>query len=94
MDDTARLSAREDLVCEELDGEVIIYDPRTKLTHRLNQSAAFIFLLCDGKTSIGKIKELYRNAFGLSVDMANRDVQSVSENLIKRVIIGAGEQHA
>ena len=90
MDDTLCPKTREDLICEELDGEIIIYDPLTALTHRLNQSAAFVFLLCDGKTSIGKIKELYQRSFRLSVDAADRDVRFVSENLQKGLIISAG----
>ena len=92
MDDSLCPSAREDLVCEELEGEVVIYDPKAKLTHRLNHTAAYIFLLCNGKTSIGKIKELYGTAFGLPVDIVDRDVRLVSENLHKSLIIGMGDQ--
>ena len=90
MDDTLCPSGRDDLVCEELDGEMIIYDPSTNLTHRLNQSATFIFLFCDGKTSLGHIKAFYRNAFRLTDDVADRDVGFVIENLSKSSIVSLG----
>ena len=87
MDDKDCPIAREDLACEELEGEAIVYDSLTGLTHRLNQSAAFVFFLCDGRTPIEDIKKLYQSAFDLDSEVANRDVHFVSENLLKSSII-------
>ncbi len=90
MEDGLRPCGRHDLTIEELEGEVVIFDPLTNLTHRLNQSAAFIFLSCDGKTSLEEIRTLYQDSFQLAKDVAERDIQSVVETLSKSSLISLG----
>ena len=90
MNDMLCPSSREDLSFEELDGEIVIFDPSTQLTHRLNHSAALIFLSCDGKTPLAEIRSLYQNSFQLPDDVADRDVRFVIENLSKSSIVSVG----
>ena len=47
-----------DLVVEELDGEVLVYDLRSHDAHRLNATAATVWRHCDGENSIEAIAAL------------------------------------
>ena len=52
MKPTARSS---DLLIEELDEEVVIYDQRTSLVHHLDERARRIWIACDGHRSANQI---------------------------------------
>lgn len=41
------LKKRSDLLIEEIEDEVVIYDPRTHRVHHLNPMASIIWELCD-----------------------------------------------
>lgn len=41
-------AARDDVVFRALGGEWLLYDPRSRLLHVLNLSAAVVWSLCDG----------------------------------------------
>lgn len=41
------LKKRPDLLVEEIEDEVVIYDPRTHRVHHLNPMASIIWELCD-----------------------------------------------
>jgi hypothetical protein len=43
------------LVCRKLEHEHLIYDPETNKAHCLNSTATSIWLLCDGKKTVGEI---------------------------------------
>lgn len=49
------LARREGLVIKEVDDEVLVYDLERDQAHCLNASAALIWQLCDGKTSIAQM---------------------------------------
>lgn len=40
---------REDVMCREIGGEGILYNPETKYMHILNKTAFALWKLCDGK---------------------------------------------
>lgn len=46
---------RIDAISRQLDDELLVYDVRTNLGHRLNQTAAAVWLACDGTTTITEI---------------------------------------
>jgi hypothetical protein len=49
------LSRREDLVVQELDGEVLIYDLGVNKAFCLNETSAMVWQACDGKNSVADI---------------------------------------
>jgi hypothetical protein len=51
--DTKPKGKEHDLVVQELDGELLIYDLQSNKAYCLNETAARIFKSCDGKTSLG-----------------------------------------
>ena len=47
-----RLARADQLVCEDISGECVIYDGRQKKAHHLNSTLTWIWHRCDGNTSI------------------------------------------
>jgi len=46
---------RSDVRVHELDGEALIFDPVSADTHRLNETALFIWRQCDGRHDVEHI---------------------------------------
>lgn len=60
--------ARHDrLVVQELGDEVVIYDEQRNHVHRLNQSAALVWRLCDGHTSVTEMAGLLQGKMAAPV---------------------------
>jgi hypothetical protein len=62
-------SKKQDVVIQEHDGEVLIYDLRRDKAFCLNSTAALIWRLCDGNRSVGEIGE----QIGKDLKVANAD---------------------
>jgi hypothetical protein len=70
----------EGLVVEHLAGETLIYDPERDEAHHLNRTAAVVFELCDGRTTLAQV--------------AGQAVQRVGEPLSTETVFQAVEQLA
>jgi hypothetical protein len=46
---------KEGLLLQELDGELLVYNQQTNRASCLNPTAALVFRLCDGKTTVGQM---------------------------------------
>ena len=61
--------ARKDgLVVRELSGELLVYDRDRNKAHCLNETAAFIWKHCDGKTTISGMRDLLQDHTAMPVD--------------------------
>jgi len=58
----------ENLVVQELDGEVLIYDLNANKAFCLNKSSALIWQACDGKKDVSEIRDLLGKLFNSSVN--------------------------
>ncbi len=47
----------ENLVVQEFDGEVLIYDLNTNKAFSLNETSSLVWQLCDGDNSVSEISE-------------------------------------
>ncbi len=67
---------REELITKELDGELLVYDRKRDRAHCLNQSAASIWQMCDGRKTLTELAhEMIRlSANGLSPEAAEEVV--------------------
>jgi len=72
-------TARADLEVIASDEGFVVHDAAQEIVHYLNQTAAIVLSLCDGKRSIDEIGELIQGQFGL--DETPRD--DVSETVKK-----------
>jgi hypothetical protein len=57
----APLARNEELVVQELPDEVLVYDLRQHKAHCLNQTAAFVWNRCDGRSTPDQIARLMEN---------------------------------
>jgi len=57
------LSKKEDIVTQELPGELLIYNLATDRAFCLNETATFVWREADGRKSVGEIKELMEREF-------------------------------
>ena len=65
------LSRREDLIVEEVDDEVLVYDQRTDRAHCLSGPAARVWQACDGRTGrdeLGAMLELDPDTVARAID--------------------------
>ncbi len=60
---------------EEMDGEVLLYNPADTKTVYLNQTSSLIWNLCDGDRTIEAIVTLLKDCFPDSESSINADVQ-------------------
>ena len=58
----------DNLILEQLPDELMIFDPDRNKAFCLNQTAAFVWRHCDGKTTIPEMTELLREDWGKPVD--------------------------
>jgi hypothetical protein len=68
-----------------VEGEMVVMDKESEQIHQLNQTAAFIWQLCDGEHDRMQIAEKLATAFEVDVETAEADV---SETLNKLEEIG------
>ena len=59
---------REDLVVQEMPDEVLVYDLKSYRAHCLNETAAFVWNHCDGKTSAPELAALMEKHWSKPVD--------------------------
>ncbi len=66
---------------EEFDNELVLYDMQSTQAIYLNETAALVFRLCDGKRTIGEIETLLKEAYPETADAIETDLLSVLNNL-------------
>jgi hypothetical protein len=88
--DTFPLARTKQIVTKEIDGELLIYDSATDEAHCLNSSAAAIWKLCDGSTSIPEMAHLLNQAAGIPVDEIV--IHSALRQLSARALLAKGEE--
>jgi len=62
------LARRNGLVIQETPDEVLVYDLETDKAHCLNQTAAFVWKKCDGKTSVTEIVGQFEKQTGSIIE--------------------------
>ncbi len=72
---------RLDLIQHELDGEALIFDPRSLDTHRLNATALFVWRLCDGTHAPSQISDAVAGRYDVDEAGAARHVQRLCVEL-------------
>lgn len=58
------VARKNGIVVQEMPDEVLVYDLESNKAHCLNQTAAFVWRSCDGKTSVADIAGLYASQAG------------------------------
>lgn len=64
-----------------VDGEILLLDDENGYIHQLNETAGFVWNLCDGKLSTNEIAQRFSDEFEVDVVLATNDVIHVVEQL-------------
>jgi Coenzyme PQQ synthesis protein D (PqqD) len=70
-----------DLAVAEIDGEAVVWDRVPEKLHYLNHSAALVFGLCDGQTTIAQMAE----AIGDAYEMDPRELDAQIRPLLRQL---------
>lgn len=68
MENLRPIARREDIVVQEANNELLVYDLRNNKAHCLTETAAFIWNCCDGKNSIQQIRQKTEERFDSKVN--------------------------
>lgn len=61
------VARKEDLVIQELQDEILVFDIKTSKAHCLNTTASAVWKYCDGNNTISDISELFKIQTGANV---------------------------
>jgi PqqD family protein of HPr-rel-A system len=87
IDSAIRHVRRDDVQVRELDGEGFIYDPRTADTHRLNETAWFIWCCCDGGRHAEQILRALTERYDVAPHVAREHVERTLVELQRRNLV-------
>jgi hypothetical protein len=75
---------------EELDDEILLYNPTNNKTLYINKSASIIWQLCDGRQSVQDIITMIQEAYPGNEAELESDVMTTLENLIANDAVSVG----
>jgi PqqD family protein of HPr-rel-A system len=81
------LKKRPDLLIEEIDDEVVIYDPRTHRVHHLNPMASIIWELFDVSVSPQEIVKEIVDSLNAESQKVEKDVQETLKHLQEKGLL-------
>ncbi len=76
------------VLTSELDGEVVVYDPVTRLVHLPDPVATVVWLACDGATDLATVVAELAGATGAPSEVVERDVVALVDDLLGRGLVG------
>jgi hypothetical protein len=71
-----------DFQIEQIDGETLLYQHQLKRVIYLNESAALVWHLCDGRRSVADIIDLLINSYADIEDTVRADVIEAIDGLV------------
>ena len=77
----------QDCLLEDMDGELLLYDPNSAVTLHLKGSSAIVWELCDGQRTIQDIVDLVQQAYPDQATPIGQDVASVVDDLKERNVL-------
>ena len=87
MKNTDVYKQAEDCLLEDMDGEMLLYNPENATTLHLNGPSIVVWELCDGKRSVQDIIDMVMEAYPDQSDQISNDVQSVIKDLSSRTVL-------
>ena len=61
------IARRNDLVIQELEDEILVFDTKTNKAHCLNLTASTVWKFCDGKNTVSDINKLFEVRTGAEI---------------------------
>jgi len=76
---------------EELDDEVLLYNPGNNKTLYVNKSASVIWQLCNGDQSVEDIIKMIQDAYPSNDDELRQDILETLNNLAENEAVTVGQ---
>ena len=70
---------RHDIRIYQIDGEAVLFDPKTHKILQLNMTALAVLRRCDGQTTMRQVAESLTNSFNVTFDSALDQIEQVVE---------------
>lgn len=67
MNQNVPVARKDSLIVKELPDEILVYDTHRDKAHCLNSTAALVWKNCDGKRTVGELRELIEKDAGVPV---------------------------
>lgn len=77
----------EECLLEDMDGELLLYNPATAVTLHLNGPSAIVWQLIDGQRSVAEIVDVVLEAYPDQSDQIQDDVVEVITDLHQRQVL-------
>lgn len=86
--DNVRLIAQDRLTSEELENEILVYDPESDKTYNFNGTGAFVWSLANGEYTLGEmIEAIHEAAPETDREVIREDVEEFIRKLRKNGLI-------
>ncbi|MEO0368131.1 MAG: PqqD family protein [Pseudomonadota bacterium] len=82
----------EECLLEDMDGELLLYNPNNATTLHLNDSSAVVWELCDGERTAGEIVSMLQSSFPDQAEQVATDVADVIDHLLEREVLQAAAE--
>jgi len=77
----------ENCLLEDMDGEMLLYNPDSATTLHLNGPSAIVWELCDGQRSVQQIIDMVKEAYPEQADQIADDIVAVIEEFSSRKVL-------
>lgn len=89
IDTTIVYQQAENCLLEEMDDEILLYNPDNATTLYLNESSSLIWQLFDGQRTVDEIIELLQEHYPDARDQIRQDVLELVEQMLTKQVIVA-----
>ena len=72
------LARRDDIATQLIGGDTVLTDPRSRQTHVINASAAWVWEQLDGHSTTDTIAGRLADRYGIPVERAREDVERIT----------------
>lgn len=77
----------DDCLLEDMDGEMLLYNPKNATTLHLNGPTVIVWELCDGERSVQQIIDLVKDAYPEQSEQIADDITAVITDLSSRDVL-------
>jgi hypothetical protein len=87
-DPDLRPKRRDGVRSETVEGEIVLYDPTQGQAVYLNETAALIWTLCDGNSSVREMTALLQREMGDTAASIATDVDTTIDRFLEANLVG------
>lgn len=87
MDNSTIYQHSPDCLLEDMDGDLLLYNPSNATTLHLNGPSAIVWELCDGKNSVKDMIDIVKEAYPEQQEQIEDDIVNVVKDLLERKVL-------